>query len=87
MLSIQAFTASGERLAITLQTITPTILRLRMGSVQARFDDQSPMLVPLPEAYRGAAFQDAGAAYVLTSGGYRIELDKTPFCLRDLPGG
>ena len=82
ILAIQAFTASGEKLTLTLETVTPTILRLRMGKTGALFDETSPMLMPLPEPYRRAAFQDAGAAYTLTTASYRVELDKSPFCLR-----
>ena len=36
----------------------------------------------LPEPYSGAAFQDAGTAYALSTVDYRVELDKAPFCLR-----
>jgi alpha-D-xyloside xylohydrolase len=88
VLKIAARLVSGEEVVIRLETVTPTLLRLRMGAADAQFDETSAMLMPLPERYQGVAFDAADTAYTLTTAGYRIELDKAPFCLRVIsPGG
>jgi alpha-D-xyloside xylohydrolase len=80
--SFSGIFASGAQGHLSLETVTPEILRIRLWKADAAFDEQSPMLLPLPQVRPDLQVEDGDAACQLHSGGYRIILEKSPFCLK-----
>ncbi len=75
---------SGEPVKLSVECVHSGIVSLRMWQGDVRFQDQSPMLVALPQATVAAVLAESDAAYTYTFDGYRIVLEKKPFTIRIL---
>ena len=74
--------SSGIPGKLTIEVVAPQIIRLKMGQVGAEFEESSPMLLPFPHERPGLVVSDGGQACEVMLSGYRIVLEKSPFCLR-----
>lgn len=82
VLTVDFFLRSGAAGFLSIHAVRPGVLRIQIGRSGAQFDETSPMLVPQPEFDGRAGFEDQPDCFVYTFSGYRVELDKFPFCLR-----
>ncbi len=78
--------ASGEPVLLTVEAVHPRALRVKVWQGEPAFDPESAMLAqplsPLPEGQAGFQPGETETAYTLALGGYCLQLDKHPFCLR-----
>lgn len=81
-LTVDFFLRSGAAGFLSIHAVRPGVLRIQIGRSGAPFDETSPMLVPQPDFDGRAAFENQTDCFVYTFSGYRVELDKFPFCLR-----
>lgn len=83
-LVFDAVFSSGLVGMLQIEAVAPGILRIRMGQPEAIFDEQSPMLLPLPPGRPAFEWSEDSTRYIFQSGGYRLIFHKTPFCLKVL---
>ena len=79
ILTLACVLSSGEEVNLTVEAITPQVLRLKAWQGEASFDAHSPMLLPLPESRPSVDFNETGQAYLLSLGAYTLLLHKSPF--------
>ena len=87
VLQVQARLLSGQEASLSVEAVRHDTLRLKVWQGRAAFADESPMLMPLPEATAPLTFSETPQSYVLTFGQYRLLLDRRPFCMRVLAAG
>ena len=86
--TVDLFFRSGAAGTLTLRAVMPGILRVQFGPTGAAFDETSSMLEPFPQKRPALEFTHTPDAFTCRFGGYRVELDRLPFCLRILsPAG
>jgi len=73
---------SGESGFLSLEPISPSVLRIKVGLKGVSFDETSPMLMPFPENRPTLTFIDEVEAFTFSYGGYRLRLEKRPFFLK-----
>jgi alpha-D-xyloside xylohydrolase len=73
---------SGAPGVLSIEPVMPGVLRIKVGAPGAKFDETSPMLVPFSEERPGASFEDLGSTCAYTFCDYRLEIARSPFCLR-----
>jgi alpha-D-xyloside xylohydrolase len=73
---------SGAPGRLTIRPARENVLRIQYGAPGAAFQETSPMLEPAPEEHPAAEFSDDAQLLSYRFNGYRLELDKSPFCLR-----
>ena len=81
-LTVDFFYRSGAPGFISIRAVMPGVLRIQVGRAGAQFDETSPMLLPQPEFDSQAGFESEADRFSFTLSGYRLELEKFPFCLR-----
>lgn len=88
-LSLDVTHRSGAAGELSISPAAPKILRITFGPPGSAFPDESPMLLPFPPERPEAAFEEGKDIFQYTFSGYRLELDRSPFCLRvfDPQGG
>lgn len=76
--------SSGGQAELKITSVKYGVLRLQMGLPGATYEEESPMLLLLPAERPPLTFREEDASYVIGSFGYRLVLDKSPFCLKVL---
>ncbi len=79
---VDLFLRSGAAASLAIQPVRPEVLRVMFGRPGAVFAQASPMLLPFPDERPTLAYADGDDAFTCAFGGYQVELDKLPFCLR-----
>jgi alpha-D-xyloside xylohydrolase len=73
---------SGERCSLSVEPIAPGVLRMKIGPTGTTYDETSAMLMPFPDTHPGMDFDEETNAYNLGYSGYRLQLQKRPFCIK-----
>jgi alpha-D-xyloside xylohydrolase len=79
---VDAFLRSGAAASLALIPVMPGVLRIQFGRAGAAFEETSPMLEAFPAEHPALEYSESADAFICHYSGYRLELDKTPFCLR-----
>lgn len=74
--------SSAQTGNLSVEAISPRVLRIKLWQGQPDFADESPMLLPLPLDRPTLQVSDSAASCELATAGYRLVLEKRPFCLK-----
>jgi alpha-D-xyloside xylohydrolase len=73
--------ASGEEVSLSVEAASPDVLRLKMWQGMSHFEEESAMLVNFPKSRETIRLDESESVFILTYGGYRLQLQKIPFSI------
>ena len=81
-LTVKAFLASGEESTMLVEAVAPQVLRIRLYRGETLPLAPGGMILPLPQARPVTEFHESENTYAFSLGGYRLDLERGPFCMR-----